>query len=216
MVKQRMFYAFLAIYVLLMFSLLVTMIRDGSLWRVVALMWLASPLLLAALALIYENATLREVFDLKYGSWAFLLGDTIALPAAAVFASLAWHSLPSSGWWGASSWWTTLSLLVGIAAGATFHLNDRKAYIKAGAKAALASPTKGGHDGGAYPTLFGGLFCVGVPLLFNWSWHVAAMLACLLLWLAFGIADLRRGLDPHRLHPLWDKRKFAVARPRRS
>lgn len=167
--------------------------------------WGASPLLLVFLGTTMEHRSLLELMNLRTGSWAFLLGDTILLPAAAAVCAWGWEHLDRTvPRWYTSAGWYLLSAALGLLAAAVFHYNDTNAYRKAGAELALNSPTKLAHDLVAYSVLFGGLVCIGVPLLFDAATRPYAAVAVIgvVLWLIAGIRDGVHGLNPHDLHPL--------------
>lgn len=208
MSRQQYMYGGLAIWAVLMFVSLIANVRAGHPVNSIFAVLLASPLLLVVLGVLLEGRNPGDVLNVRNGSWAFVLGDSIALTAAAAFASIAWRAIPHQGWI-VSWWWTALSGLIGLMAGVAFHLMDRSGYINAGAGDRVLSPTKLAHDFVAYPVLFGGLVCIGVPLLLHWSWHTWAILGCVGLWLVFVVRDgVFANLNPFELHPAWDSVLF--------
>lgn len=209
MTRQYSMYVGLGMWAVLMFGLLVASVRDGSPTRSVAFVILASPALLAALAVFVEERQLGELVDLRSGSWSFMIGDTFVLTSAVAFAALAWRAIPREGWQ-VSWWWTAICGLIGFGAGTLFHWWDGGNYASVGATEQVLSPTKLAHDFVAYPVLFGALLCVGVPLLFNWSWHTSAVLGCVVLWMVLAVCDGLRGLSPFDMHPAWDEHGFRV------
>ena len=184
--------------------------QKTAFWCVVGVLavWFSSPCAMYAFRESYEKVGKElPVFDLKHGSWAFLIGDTIVIPMAVVFALIGWNVQDLSAW-GESYLWGIAAIAAGILAGTIFHLLDGIGYRSQGAGAALSSPTKLVHDFVAYPVLFGGLVYGGVPLLFHWNIWSALCLACVVVWLGLAACDAIRGLDPKKLHPNWDKVMF--------
>jgi hypothetical protein len=191
-----------------MYALLVISVLNESWQGGVFAVLFASPILLAVLAVTVEYRSLMNVFNVDKQSWSFMFGDTFALTAAVAFAALArrYYVVPEIF---SSLGWAIICLASGLAAGFAFHHMDSNNYISAGAAAALDSPTKLAHDFVAYPVLFGGLLCVGIPLLVvrsNYTWLV---LACVGVWVLFGVCDARRGLNPLDMHPEWDESSFS-------
>lgn len=189
----------------------------------------ASALLLPTLAVLLEGRSLGSVLNPRTQSWAFLFGDFIFLPLAAALLALAWGyivmpDLRDTRWIA----WIAGSTLLGLAAGAAFHWMDAKTYRAHGAGLALDSPTKLAHDFVSYPVLFGGLFCVGVPLLMKiaaacirvtfadgsfgvqpaMALQVGLALGAVALWGLMGWFDVKNGLDPKNLHPAWSVSEF--------
>jgi len=202
-----------------MYGGLIVAVQRGNFWMPPLVVLLASPILLASLALTLEGRGF-SIFDLGRQSWAFAIGDSLALTTAFALAALAWRKMPADHWSRSPSW-IVASLAIGLLAGAGFHALDTKGYRVVGAGQALLSPTKLAHDFVTYPVLFGGLVCVGVPLLAVWgwwSWYVMSILICVLVWATLVAADVTRGnlwtapgvyrLDPKWLHPAWDAQRF--------
>lgn len=178
----------------------------GSLLAVFAI-YVASPIAMWRSATKYERRSFREVFDLKIGSWAFLIGDTVVLPLMAVFMTSGWHEeVPVT---------TTVNpslvlgcLGVGVLVGGLFHWLDGLNYKSAGAEEALDSPTKITHDFCAYPVLFGGLIYGAIPLVQNWGLNSWYAVGCLIAWLLLCARDAKANLNPKLLHPRWNKLLF--------
>lgn len=178
----------------------------GALLAVFAI-YAASPIAMWHHATKYEGRSFREVFDLKIGSWAFLIGDTVVLPVMAVFITNTWHEEVSVN--------ETLNpplvlgcLAVGVIVGGLFHWLDGNGYKAAGAGEALDSPTKITHDFCAYPVLFGGLIYGAIPLVQNWGSNSWYAVGCLVAWLLLCVRDARAGLNLKLLHPRWSKLLF--------
>ncbi len=192
----------LAIYAIAIFGLLVWSVQAGRTYAAPVMVLLASPVLIAGLAIFVEKRPIAGLVDFRHGSWSFLVGDMFVLTTAVVICALAWRDIPRGFY---VSWqWILLSAALGTAAGIAFHWWDGKNYVSDGFGLSLNSPTKLAHDFVAYPVLFGGLVCVGVPLLSNWSWHTWAVLGCVVIWVVLVLADILRGLSPLNLHPPWD------------
>lgn len=206
---QYCMYGAFGLWAILLFGVIVASVRAGNPVYPTIAVFMASPMLLAGLAVFLEDRNLGALANLKNGSWSFLIGDTLVLTSATVFAALAWRSIPHEGWI-VSRWWTVGSALIGLLAGAAFHYWDGKGYIAAGASNRLLSPTKIAHDFVACPVLFGALVCIGIPLLLNWSWHTWAVLVCVGVWLALVACDGLRGLNVFELHPGWNPILFEV------
>lgn len=203
-------YVCLAIWALLMFTMLVKSVRDGNAFIAVTCVLLASPILLAILAVEVEGRQLNELVSLRHGAWSFLIGDTLVLTSAVAFAALGWRSISHEGWI-VSWWWTMSCALIGLGAGALFHKWEIGKYMREGAGDRLLSPTKLAHDFVAYPVLFGALTCIGIPLLMHRSWHSWAALVCvIIIWGGLAVCDGLRGLSPLELHPGWDATDFRV------
>ena len=208
MLKQRSLQVALAVWAVAVYATLIMAARDGYYLSVVFCAWAASPLTLNALRVLFEEDKPTGLFDLRTQSWAFLLGDTILLPAALVIASAGWGVVNvSQHFW--QFWWFAVALFVGFGAGVLFHLLDGITYTRAGARAALDSPTKLAHDFVAYPVLFGAMLALGLPLLLADMLPYGVMFViCLMLWLACCVRDARARLDPLKLHPMWNPRSF--------
>lgn len=163
----------IALYALVVFGLLVYFGRTGQAWPAVAAAYLASPVPMLVVSLI-EGATVRQVVDLRTASWAFVIGDFLALPALFFFAAKAWKQLPDN-WWGTSRvlWtWIVAAAVLGVAFGFLFHfIVDGPGYENVGAVAQLGSRSKRLHDFVAYPALSGAVMALMVPLIHYWIKH---------------------------------------------
>lgn len=223
-IPKGVFIAAVVAYAILDGLFLVWSIRRGSVLGAVGAAWLASIVPIGLLAQFYENGRVSENRSLPYllqhfhdQSFAFMFGDAIFLPFSAAMAAIAWRSIPKEGW--RVSWqWTLASAIVGLLAGLAFrYLMDLPAYHKAGAMGSFYAPTKLVHDLAAYPVLFGGLFCVGVPLVrvvnakFPFFHLYTApyfwlMLAGIVVWYGLGLWHDsgmfgHAPLNPLKLHP---------------
>lgn len=213
-IPKGVFLAGVAIYAAFDFLLLVYCVRNGSVLGAVIAALLASTIPIALLASLMEHRSLIQIVaHYQDQSFAFLFGDLIFLPFAAAMAALAWRQIPNEGW--RVSWqWTLASALIGLAAGLTFrYLMDKPNYATADAMGSFEAPTKLLHDFCAYPVLFGGLVCVGIPLFINvvnsrWPFfhlwmpspYFWFMLVGIALWFAAGIIHDQH-LVPQKLHP---------------
>lgn len=235
------FLVLVAIWAIVDGLILVTSGRSGQPFMAAAAALLASPVPIGLLAQFYEAPRVGETRTLGYilshwqdQSYAFLFGDTIFLPFAAAMAALAWRQTPAlRDSWAASWQWTAASAVLGIAAGFVFrHINDAKVYLPQAA-GSFNAPTKLFHDWGTYPVLFGGLVCVGIPLIvkvvdtqvpFIHLWvaspYLGLMLSGVILWAGAGAwHDMGRfghaPLVPQNLHPdkwVWPQGRWPWSR----
>ncbi len=205
---QRKLYIYTAIWTVMGFTGLC-----GSMWLAttvpvasgifaVLTIWMCSIFVMYLWREKYEAPKAPQLLDLKKGSWAFLLGNTIFLPLAAVCAVTGWHNSDFSNW-GESPNWMLACLGIGLVAGGTFHLLDCLNYRQVGAGLALMSPTKVAYDFITYPVLFGGLVYAGTPMLLNWNLASACMAICIVIWAFLCMRDMVYSLNPKDLHPAW-------------
>ena len=173
----------------------------------VTMVLLASPLGLMVFAMGFEHRTPPELINFSTGSWSLMIGDTFVLTTAAAVSALSWRTLDAE-----RRVITPARLIacgvIGLAAGVGFHALDGAGYKALGAGALLDSPTKLFHDFVSYPVLFGGLLCVGLPVLRRKSWHRWVLLGCIAAWMVLVGFDISRGLDPFDLHVPWDPDGF--------
>lgn len=155
-----------------------------------------------------ERLSAKGMFSLRTQSWAFVLGDAVALPIT--FFCLTWsHRSHEMNSFFESRGWTLLALLVGVTVGIVFRKIDSARYNDASRAGALKSPTKIWHDLGVYPILAGLTVWSGVPLLIDGpSGAEYGVLGGLLLWACFGAYDLFRPPVISIQHPLWDTSTF--------
>jgi hypothetical protein len=183
------------------FAALVIAVRRGLVYRAAGIVLVVSPLAITLLGLVYDSRSLAQSVSLSGNSWAYLFGDTFALSAAFAAATFGWRSL-GPGWW-TTSWWFVLSFVLGMAAGVTFHIVDGAGYRAVGAGELLGTASKLWHDFVTYPTLFGGLVWVGVPLLFVARNRIATWVcvAGVAAWMVFAVCDntIHR-CDPWKMH----------------
>lgn len=216
--KEQVFLGvFLTLYGTMTLAALIYAGKSGQPFAAAFMIWAASPLLILMLRFTLERdweiGRQLSTYGLGKQSWAFILGDTIALPFTAFVLALAWRTLDVSGnRWFMSWWWLPVCVLVGLAFGYWFHfIQDGPAYINAGVPEALNSPTKWAHDFVSYPVILGGLLYLGAPVLAHQFWPYGAIgLIGIVLWFGFGARDAFAGLNPVLFHPQWDVSRFRV------
>ncbi|MEO5949996.1 MAG: hypothetical protein ABIQ04_00960 [Candidatus Saccharimonadales bacterium] len=212
--RQTYFLVILMMYGVFMFLALVHSARRGDIAPSVLIIWLASPVLLAAVRLSLEREFDAKLISPKTQAWSFLFGDTISLPIVAGALALGWRSMPIASRW-YSPIWTIVSAALGICAGLAFHLMAVGETRAANAALSINAPTKLAHDFVAYPVIFGGLACIGVPVVACaisqglWPWHLILAIAGVLSWVGLVVHDVQ-GLDPKELHPQWSTSQFRV------
>ena len=186
------------------FGLLVAGGRNGTPW-VALVPFILSPLCLLIIRLTLEDGRPDGLFNLQTQSWAFMIGDSVALTLMALGGALAWGDKKESFKpFFLSNGWIALCVLIGLAAAFGWHfLLDGPGYIKGGYGELLGSPSKLWHDFPVYGALFGGLVYLAIPAIFQsfstWGW------LCLLgfvMWGGLGYADNSiHKLNPANLHP---------------
>lgn len=205
------FIAFLVGWAIFMLYTLVLFVRHGDVIMAVAAVWFTSSALLSWIAWHVEHRPLGELFDLQKVSWAFTFGDTITLPMTAVACALAWRHMQTTGTFWTSDTWSIGCVGIGVLAGIIFRLCEVRLYRKRGAALGLQSPTKLAHDVG-FPVLFGGLGCVGLPVLWEMplSWYSFFALLGVVLWALGLLRDAVKRLDLRDLHPAWDSKRWVM------
>lgn len=141
------------------------------------------------------------LFYPKTQSWAFLFGDSIAVPVA--FGAAAMYPYTSS-----LSRGTKIAFAVGIAfcACILFRRTDSERYRKSGNTDRLLSPTKLWHDFVVYPLLTAVLVFQGLPVLVSrfGTTECWLVLAGVTVWGMLGLVDLVIiKPDPAKQHPRW-------------
>ncbi len=171
----------------------------------------ASTIPMALVAYWIEGRGPATIFSLTKGSWAFILGDALALPLVAGASALVWKHIDAASWW-RSGWWTVIAIIIGLGASAGFHW-----IIDAGAYSAAqnSSPTKIVHDMVAYTVLFSGLTLLAVPAILQ-GWTLGPVFGSVLAifgiaaWGLFGLHDAMAKLNPNDLHVAWDWSTMSV------
>jgi hypothetical protein len=146
-----------------------------------------------------EHRSPTALFDLETQSWAFVLGDGLALTSAVANATFGWRLLPPEGWY-RSSWWTCICCAFGQACGIAFHLSTKAGYYAVGASSIFNGIPKVYHDEAIVPALVGALIRVGIPLFslktrHKWVW----LTCCCVGWGVLALLDQFRHLVPGRL-----------------
>lgn len=197
-----------------LFSRLVNAVKDGEPFRAASSVWWASPIPLSVLVVFGEHRAFTSLFELDKMPVSLIIGDTIVLPAAAAIAAwsvrMSWSfvdptpsvikkpDVTSSP----ITWW--ICLLIGLAAGTSFHMWDAGNYAADHLDALVGSISKMWHDLVTYTALFGGLLYAFLTIIvkakrYRWRF-VTGFVSCILLWLCLGIYDGNRGLDARNFH----------------
>ena len=162
---------------------------------------LSSPVAMWMIRQVCENGYPVGIFNWKTQSWAFMFGDTLSLPLT-VFWALRTLRKPETDtsllyqWW-----WSVLAVVVGVAVTIGFRKMDEGGYTATGNADRLFAPTKLWHDFVVYFTVSVLVFFVAVPVFLTGSVDGYVTAAFFLSWLAFGICDMFRGLNPAHMHP---------------
>lgn len=197
-----------ALFWLMLFSLFVTyfvIVTFGSagLWWVALAPVVISPLCLLVIRYTMEFGQPGRLFDLRTQSWAFLVGDIVALPLALWFAQKSWGSgAIERGSFFNTFAWIVICLIAGLLIQQGYHdLLETPAYIASGNADLLGSPSKLWHDIVVYGSLSGAFVYLGVPAIFkDWSGNGKFVVLGLGLWLVLGILDTTvRDLDASTL-----------------
>jgi hypothetical protein len=231
---RLLFIAFCGLTVTVLYIYLTRLtIEGGSVFYVILVTWVTSPISFYIMAIFFENDPIvhggrgetaievfKNVFNLKTQAWSFIFGDIFVLPAAFVVAAHKWSEMP--GLIDPPVWWLVMCLITGSVVGLGFHFwYEKPLYIQQGAGESLDSPTKLLHDFVSYPVLFGGLLCVFVPLVVTpsarelpWlqAWYlndsVIKIMLLIAIWSTLGVIDHFRNLIP------WGHPKYAVEQQR--
>lgn len=232
--KRKQMTLAIVVFTPILYGCIAFSIPTSTHWTIIVVFtWLASPILFLSFALLYEQGVngrgltfgevVRSVFSPKTQSWAFIFGDILLLPAAAVTATFAWDA-PEYDGRHPSIFWGFVCFVIGYLVGHGFHAMDGGAYRKLGHEQSMHSATKRWHDLGTYPILFGALLFGAGPLLvepagwdsFDWTWHLNAYTITILVlivgWAVLGgVCDRKRGakLVPWG-HPRTDPRTGAL------
>lgn len=173
---------------------LVSYIKQGDCLMAILVAWVISPLTFAGMAFA-EGRRLRDVFNPRKQSLAFVFGDTIFLPLA--YGMLALEVRQAGYTFNPSATWTWSWFAVGVFGGVLFHALDSIGYAKLGYAAEARSYGKILHDILIYPALLGAMLVVGIGVLYqsSWSWPSAyfwVAVACCVAWLALGSIDSKQ------------------------
>lgn len=132
---------------------------------IAALAIIISPVAMKVIRIKKENNQPKGMFSLKTQSWAFVLGDTLAVPTLLGFAVFQWMHF-EKGWYD-SAWWIFLSIGLGVAASLGFRVIDSPRYEK-GDYERFFGHTKLWHDFPVYATLVSLSAGAGIPVVASW------------------------------------------------
>jgi hypothetical protein len=206
-------YAVCFLVALAFFSCIVWLDHSGQ-WLLAGLVAAASSYTVMAVARNIIEGSDLPLFDLKHGSWAFLIGDAgLGLAVMAGSYTRNSHHWDNSSW-GSSTTWAAVALIVGYGMGLGFHyVLDKGGYTKVRADALLYSPSKMAHDFVTYPALAGAMVYICVPVAFSSIWRYNTgpylMMLAFLVWIV-GVAHDASGLDVWKLHPVYDWKQHKV------
>lgn len=169
---------------------------------------LLAPIIISPFMMWLTRQTLEHgqptgIFNPRTQSWAFLFGDTIALPFTFFMLALSWRGLKPEGWY-RGLWWIMAAFVAGVVIACVWHfVLDAPGYRAQGYGDLLGSPTKLWHDFVVYGSLSGALVYLGIPaLLNNFTGYGGLALVGLIAWAGLGVADNTvHHLDPQYLHP---------------
>ena len=201
-------------YAVTVFFLLRSLGMNGRVYGAVCVTLFASSIPMFIIGRVIEGTSLSQTYDLSKGSYAYILGDSLALPLVVGASAHVWKSIdPDSNW--RSGLWTAISLAVGLGFSAWFHFyNEFNVYPPE----IFRSPTKIYHDFVAYPVLLSGVVMLFVPALkecFSNGARLGTALAVvgIFAWVLFGVKDGLAKLPPANLHPAWDWTTLCVIPP---
>ncbi|HSW92681.1 MAG TPA: hypothetical protein VLH14_02220, partial [Patescibacteria group bacterium] len=197
-----------------LFNRLINAVMDGKPLRAASSVWLASPVPLSILVVFGEHRAFASLFELDKMPVSLIIGDSIVLPAAAAIA--AWSVKKSQGladsepskakkFDGTDSpitWW--VCLLLGLAAGISFHVWDAGNYAADHLDVLVGSISKMWHDLVTYVALFGGLLYAFLTIIsktrrYRWRF-VMGFVLCILMWAGLGAYDGSRHLNARNFH----------------
>jgi hypothetical protein len=165
------------------------------------------PILVSPIAMLYFRVTMEDghpkgLFNPTTQSYAFLLGDALLLPMAFAFMALGWKRLAHEQGFHVQAWWLIFALVAGAAIMMVWRRMEMQAYTKLGAADRLDSPTKLWHDYVVYGSLGTLLVFGGVPVVVkDFTGNGWLVLLCFAGWVALGVLDGSRKLNPANLHP---------------
>lgn len=201
---RGLFYVFALSSAIAAFTIACVFGARGNWVVVAAVPVIVSPVLMWFIRQVWEGGEPEGMFNPATQSWAFMFGDSLALPLALGAAAISWHTIDSDSWF-RSPTWLIVSLFFGIALACIWHfVLDGPGYTELGYADLLGSPTKIWHDFTVYASLGGALCYLGIPALakdFTGVGWVA--LIGLVLWGVLGLLfdNVLRELDPADLHP---------------
>lgn len=191
----------------LIFAAVWNCVRYASLqaaFAAAAIPLLASPVVMGLLRKFAEHELPKGMFSWRTQSWAFLFGDSLALPLALGAGVYAWRYISPLGYF--RGWdWLYISLVAGFGfAALMLFVLDGPNYSKSGHAERLVSPTKLWHDFVLYPGLGASVVFVVVPAastLGEFNWAGLLSVCGFVLWLGFGLKDAIWPPRPENLHP---------------
>lgn len=197
--------------------LLVWSVQRGKWWLGAMAAVLVSPVAQGLLGTLWEHRSLSDIFNPTIGSWLFIFGHGIALPAIAAASAIGWHRLELRGkHWYTSWYWYGISLGIGVAV-AVWYRGPQIVQFAAGN--AFDAPTKLAHDLGDLPMFVASLLCVSLPVIVHAcmrrAGHTLRVSAAMIIitfaaWFALRIYDDSHYINPKDLHPGWDWQELRV------
>lgn len=197
-----------------LFNRLINAVKNGKPFRAASSVWLASPIPLSIIVVFGEGRPFASLFDASKMPVSLIIGDTIVLPAAAAIA--AWSVKKSQDLVDSElsavkkfdvadspiTWWACL--LLGLAAGISFHVWDAGNYAADHLDVLVGSISKMWHDLVTYAALFGGLSYALLTIIskarhYRWRF-VTGFVICILVWVGLGAYDGSRHLNARNFH----------------
>lgn len=177
---------------------LVSFILGGRPVLAAAMVIFVSPVMLALIITFGENRSLNDFTNLGHQPWSLLFGDTFLLSTAAAAAAANVRRWPSMV---ITTGRLRLCLLIGMAAGLSFHLMDVRNYRRLGTANLTDAISKVYHDGVVYPVLFGTFVLVTYLMVRYGSGKLKLVyLLCLAGWVLLAARDATAGLNPRDFH----------------
>lgn len=195
------FYLLMAAAVFASFAGIVYGVKAGNLW-VGLVPILISPCAMLVIRVLAEDGRPKGLFSLTTQSWAFLFGDTLALPLAFLAAAWSWRRLAPDGWY-TRSLWLVMAIAIGLLVAVGWRLLEVRGYTTAGYADLLGSPSKLWHDLVVYPVLGSTLVWAGIPaMVYDFRYTGWLVVMGVVVWVALGVLDNTvHHLDPADLHP---------------
>lgn len=165
-----------------------------------------SPGLVIFVAWFAEGTPVSRSYNLKVGSWAFLVGDW-GLAAVLAFLTAARHHTAHLPAWSSKPWWLLACFGLGLAVAYAFrNVIDKGSWAVQNTLDRRDAPSKLDHDWCVYPSLVALLIYLAMPLVLSHGWHsvwfILAVIAAV-VWMA-GVAHDSAGLDTWQLHALYN------------